>query len=135
MELNFFNITCFAYAGFALMTRLPIIFFNKEWNQWELTKAYSKEKPAWINVVTIFSVLFVLFSWYKAWTSSIEYGWILAAFLTFTLIKVSQLLFNYDQFREFAAATLYNKDKMLIINLGVFAFAMVLSLMGIYLYS
>jgi len=41
-----------------------------------LNKAYSKEKPAWINVVAIFSVLFVLFSWYKAWSSNIEYGWI-----------------------------------------------------------
>jgi hypothetical protein len=135
MELNFFNITCFVYAGFTLMTRLPIIFFQDEWNQWELNKAYRKEKPAWINIAAIFSVLFVLFSWYKAWSSNIEYGWILAVLLSITLIKISQLFFNYDQFREFAATTLYNKDKMLVINLGVFVFAIVLILMGIYLYS
>jgi len=135
MELNFFNITCFFYAGFALMTRLPILFLNEEWTQWELNKAYSREKPVWINVVAISSVLFVLFSWYKAWSSNIEYGWILAALLSITLIKISQLLFNYSQFRDFAATTLYNKDKMLLINLGVFAFAIVLILMGIYLYS
>jgi hypothetical protein len=135
MDLNFFNITCFSYAGFALLTRLPLIFFKEEWNQWELNKAYSREKPVWVSFAAIFSVLFVLFSWYKAWSSNIEYGWILAALLSITLIKVSQLLFNYVQFREFAARTLYNKDKMLIVNLGVFVFAIVLILMGIYLYS
>lgn len=135
MELNFFNITCFVYAGFALMTRLLIFIFKEKWNQWELNKAYSKEKPVWIYFVAIFSVLFVLFSWYKAWSGNIEYGWILAALLSITLIKISQLLFNYDQFREFVAKSLYDEKRMIFINIGVITFSIILILMGIFLYS
>lgn len=135
MELNFFNITCFAYAGFAFITRLLIFIYKERWNQWELNKAYSKEKPAWIYFAAIFSVLFVLFSWYKVWFSNIEYGWVLAVLLSITLIKISQLLFNYDRFREFAAKSLYDKGRMLLINFGVITYAIALILMGIYLYS
>lgn len=135
MELNFFNITCFAYAGFALLTRLLIFIFKDDWNQWELNKAYSEKKPAWIYFLALFSISFVLFSWFKVWSSSVDYGWILAGLLSLTLIKISQLLFNYNRFRAFVAEALYSREKMLFINIGVFTFSIALILMGIYLYS
>jgi hypothetical protein len=135
MELNFFNITCFAYAGFALLTRLLIFIFKDDWNLWELNKAYSEKKPAWIYFLALFSISFVLFSWFKVWSGSVDYGWILAGLLSLTLIKISQLLFNYNRFRAFVAEALYSKEKMLFINIGVFTFSIALILMGIYLYS
>ena len=45
MELNFFNITCFAYAFLALLTRVIMVFYREKWNKWELNKAYTKKKP------------------------------------------------------------------------------------------
>lgn len=134
MNLNFFNITCFAYAAFAILTRLIMILKKDKWNQWELNKAYKEKKPWWIYLIAILSVLYISLSWYMAFTSGIKYGWILAALLSLTLVKISQLLFNYDKFREFVKDILSNKSKLLRTNLGVFFFSLLLIFLGLVVY-
>ncbi|MFU8861149.1 MAG: hypothetical protein ACNA8K_12075 [Cyclonatronaceae bacterium] len=135
MDLNFYNLTCFAYAAFAIFTRFLMVILKEKWNQWELDRAYTQEKPAWIYVVAGFSVLFVTYSWYRVWTDDMEYGWILAALLSITLIKVSQLMFNYDSFRMFVKTALDDKRKMMIINTGVIIFSVILIFLGVAVYS
>lgn len=135
MELNFFSVTCFAYAAFAILTRFLMVFLKEKWNRWELNQAYTQEKPAWIYILAAFSVLFIIYAWYRVWTDDVDYGWVLAALLSITLIKMSQLIFNYDSFRMFVKTALDDKRKMLAINTGVIIFSIVLIYLGVAVYS
>ncbi|MCA1803569.1 MAG: hypothetical protein LC662_14060, partial [Rhodothermaceae bacterium] len=107
-----------------------MVIFKDKWNRWELNRAYTQEKPAWIYILAACSALFITYTWYRVWTDDVDYGWILAALLSITLIKMSQLIFNYDSFRMFVKTALQDKSKMLVINTGVIIFSIVLIYLG-----
>ena len=57
------------------------------------------------------------------------------AFISLTLIKTSQVLFNYQQFRKFVTHVLTVDRKVLnIINAAVFAMGVALILLGYFIY-
>lgn len=135
MEFNFFSITAIAYGIFAIATRVLMKLYGEKWNTWELDQAYTVKKPKWVYFVALFSLLFIIYTWYMVWQTDVSYSWVLAVLLSITLIKISQLVFNYDKFREFASSTLPNKEKMARLNIMVIGFALIVIGLGIFLYT
>lgn len=133
-KFNYFNILCFIWAFVGIASRFLMIHFKERWNKWELEKAYSEEKPKWIYVVAVFSLIIVGYTWYKVIVLNVKYSWIISSFITLTLIKVFMLIFHYQKFREFVKEVLNNKRKLMQLNIGVFIFSIICILMGIYLY-
>ncbi len=109
-------------------------FLGGKWNKWELEKAYSESKPKWIYFLGIFSLSIVGFTWYEVFNLEIKHSWIMAVLVTITLIKVFNLVFNYNKFREFVKSVLNDKKKLTQLNVGVLAISIVFIIMGVFLY-
>lgn len=134
VELNYFSILCFLWAIVGIVTRLLMVSLGTQWNDWEMEKAYSEEKPKWLYSLGIFSLAIILLTWYKVFTTSIDYSWIIAVIVSLTTIKIGNLLFNYENFRKFADTVLRTKKYRKIMNISVFVISLVFIWMGIYLY-
>ncbi|MBS3741219.1 MAG: hypothetical protein KGY75_07520 [Candidatus Cloacimonetes bacterium] len=132
--MNYFSYLCFFWALVGLISRFLIVRYSKKWNKWELNKAYTKKKPRWLYFLGFFGIMLVVFSWYKVFTTKVKYSWIIALLISFTLIKVFNLLFNYNKFRQFVVETLNNRKRWLLINIAIIVFSIILLLMGIFLY-
>ncbi len=111
-----------------------MIGFGKKWNEWELSKAYSVNKPVWIYYTGVFSVVFITYTWYRVFTDEVLFSWLIALMLSLSLIKVHKLIFEYDKFRNFVFRILNNPRKLMILNLSVLIVSVFLILMGVYLY-
>ncbi|EOD00205.1 hypothetical protein [Caldisalinibacter kiritimatiensis] len=101
MDLNYFSILCFFWAFVGILTRILIVALGDKWKEWEINKAYAKERPKWLNYIGIFGFALVIFTWYKVFTTNVGFSWIIAVLLSLTLIKLYKLTFDYNEFREF----------------------------------
>jgi len=133
--VSYFSYLCFFWALVGLSSRFFIIKLGNKWNEWELEKIYSQNKPKWIYFLALLGILLVAFTWYKVFTTQINYSWIIALLISLTLIKIFNLLFRYEQFREFVVNTLNDKKRWLKINISIIIFSIILTLMGFFLYS
>jgi len=133
--MNYFSYLCFFWALVGLISRFFIVRYGKKWNKWELDKAYTKKKPGWVYFLGFFGILLVVFSWYKVFTTNVKYSWIIALLISLTLIKVFNLIFNYNKFRQFVVKTLKNTKRWLLINIAIIIFSIILLLMGLFLYK
>lgn len=43
VELNYFSILCFLWAIVGIVTRILMVSLGKQWNDWEMEKAYREE--------------------------------------------------------------------------------------------
>ncbi len=93
-----------------------------------------RKEPKWIYLISIISLFLVIYTWFQVFITEIEYSWIIATFISLPLIKVSALLFKYDQFRTFAKEVLNNKSKLQQLNIGVLLFSIICIGMGLLLY-
>jgi hypothetical protein len=125
---------CFGWAFVGIVTRILMIVLGEQWNTWEMEHAYTQKKPMWVNVISIASVIIVVFTWYQVFNLGIAYSWVIAMLTTLTLVKISILAFNYDQFRVFASNTLNNPEKKIILNLIVFLMSLVFIVLGLFVY-
>ncbi|WP_202710739.1 hypothetical protein [Sporosalibacterium faouarense] len=115
--------------------RLLIHLIPEKWSNFELNKAYSEEKPKWIWGVGIFSIFIVIVTWYKEITTEVHLSIILSILITLTLIKVSQILFNYNKFRSFVTKALVEDRRIITqISIGTTILGIILILLGIFLY-
>ena len=134
-NVNFFSLLCFFWALIGIGSRVIMGIMGREgWNKWELNQAYTEKKPRWIYLFGGFTILLIGYTWYRVFTSDIQYDWIIAALVSLTGIKVSTILFKYDQFRKFAVMLLGDRKKMLKLNISIIIFSIVLIWMGLYLY-
>lgn len=134
MNLNYFSYLCFGWAAVGIITRILMVGFGKKWNDWEMASAYKSKKPIWIYIVCALGLIIVAFTWYQVFTLNVKLSWIIAALLSLTLVKISNLLFNYDKFREFASKTLNDPKKKLKLTLSVLVLSLVLIFLGIFVY-
>jgi uncharacterized membrane protein YdcZ (DUF606 family) len=133
--MNYFQILSFAFGAILILTRPAIQFFPKQWNAFELNKAYTEKQPGWVWIVGALGVLLVAFTWYKHFTAGVPYSLVITLLLSLTLIKMSQVLFNYKQFRIFVARVL-EKDRKTLALINLFALLLGISslLIGLFLY-
>jgi len=118
-----------------ILTRPAIQFFPKQWNAFELNTAYTEKQPRWVWFVGLFGLALVIFTWYMHFTAGIPYSIVITLVLTLTLVKMSQVLFNYKQFRAFAVRVLEKDRKTLtLINIFALLLGLALLIMGFMLY-
>ena len=132
--MNYFSLLCFLWSFIALLSRFFIVKMGKEWNKWELEKAYTVSKPIWVNFVAVLGILLVIFTWYRVFTTTVSNSWVIALLITITLYKAFNLLFKYNKFRKFVVTTLNNTKKWNLINILITIFALALIAMGTFLY-
>lgn len=133
-NLNYFELLCYFWALLGIISRILMVSLGNRWNKWELKSAYAEKKPAWVYLVMVAGYLLIGFSWYKVATSDVSHTWIIALLVSLTGIKISALLFRYNQFRVFAKEILSSKAKLIRLNISVFVFSIVLVCLGIFLY-
>lgn len=121
--------------GTIMILKLPLVhIYPEKWNQFELGVAYTKEKPKWVWIVGIIGILIIIITWYLYLNSQVKYSFIPTLTVTITLIKIFQLLFRYQKFRNFAQdVTEKNRHILLMLNLVTFCFGIILLYVGIVL--
>jgi len=133
--VNYFQVLSIVFGLILILTRPAIQFFPKQWNAFELNTAYTEKQPRWVWYGGIFGLSLVVFTWYMHFTAGVPYSIIITLMLTLTLVKMSQVLFNYKQFRAFAVRML-EKDRKTLTLINIFALFLGLAslLMGFLLY-
>ncbi len=133
--MNFFQVLSIVFGLILILTRPAIQFFPKQWNAFELNIAYTEKQPRWVWFVGLFGLALVIFTWYMHFNTEIPYSIVITLLLTLTLVKMSQVLFNYKQFRAFAVRVLEKDRKTLtLINIFALVLGLALLLMGFLLY-
>lgn len=132
--MNYFSILCFFWAAIGLVSRFFILRMGEKWNNWELDSAYTESKPRWVNLLGVFGLGLVGYSWYRVVVTDVRFSWIIVALLSLTLIKVFNLTFNYGRFRKFVVNTLNDSKRWRSINVSIIAFSVALVFAGVFLY-
>jgi len=133
--MNYFQVLSIVFGLILILTRPAIQFFPKQWNKFELNTVYTEKQPPWVWYVGIFGLGLVIFTWYMHFTADVPYSIIITLMLTVTLVKMSQVLFNYKQFRAFVVRVLEKDRKTLsLINLFALILGVASLLMGFLLY-
>jgi uncharacterized membrane protein YdcZ (DUF606 family) len=134
MEFNYFSYLCFVWAAVGVVTRVLMVTMGDRWNKWEMERAYASQKPAWIYAVGVLGLFVIALTWYQVFNLDVRYSWIMAVFVSLTTVKLSALLFKYDQFRQFASETLSNPQKMKKLNISVLTISIIFIALGLFVY-
>ncbi len=118
--MNYFQVLSIVFGLILILTRPAIQFFPKQWNAFELNTAYTEKQPRWVWFVGLFGLILVIFTWYMHFTAGVTYSIVITLMLTLTLVKMSQVLFNYEKFRAFAVQVL-EKDRKTLTLINIFA--------------
>jgi len=133
--MNYFQVLSIVFGLILILTRPAIQFFPRQWNAFELNTAYTEKQPRWVWFVGLFGLALVIFTWYMHFSAGIPYSIVVTLVLTLTLVKMSQVLFNYKQFRAFAVWVLEkDRKKLTLINIFALILGMALLIMGFLLY-
>lgn len=127
--MNYFQILSFSLGAVIILTRFLIEFFPKRWKEFELNSAYTEEKPKWIWYVAIFGLIIIAFTWYMHFTTDVPYSIVITLFVSLTVLKTSQVLFNYENFRSLVVR-LFNEERKTLTKLNV-----VILILGIAVFS
>jgi len=134
MNFNYFSYLCFGWAFVGIVTRILMVGLGDRWNKWEMKSAYKEKNPLWIYIISALGLALVIFTWYQVFKLDVRYSWIIALLISLTLVKISALLFKYNEFRKFASETLNNPKKKMKLTISVFIMSIILIVMGIVLY-
>lgn len=132
--MNFFAILCFFWAAIGIGSRIAMAVMGRRWKDWELGKAYTEKKPAWLYVLIVFGTALIVITWIMVFVQDVNYSWIIAVLITLTSVKLGMFLFKYDEFRSFVSRVLSQGRKMALINAAVLVLAAGLIGMGLFVY-
>lgn len=133
--MNVLAAICYGWAAVGIGSRIAMGAMGSKWKSWELSKAYSNERPKWVVLAAIVGILLIGYTWYRAITGPEELGWIVAVLVSLTSVKIGAFLVRYDQFRTFVSKALSDPKKMAALNVAVIIFSGALIAMGAVLYS
>ncbi|MCW3491014.1 hypothetical protein [Dethiobacter alkaliphilus] len=133
--MNYFEGLSFVFGAVMILTRPVMHLFPKHWNSFELNTAYTEKQPRWVWVVAMLGLLLVGFTWYQHFTAGVPNSLIITIFISLTLIKTSQVLFNYQQFRKFVIYALtVDRSVLNKINIAVLFMGVAVISLGIFVY-
>lgn len=133
--MNYFEALSIGFGLVMILTRPLIHLFPQRWADFEMERVYTLRQPLWVWLVGAFGLGLVAFTWYRHFTHGIPYSIVVTLILSLTLIKLSQVLFNYQQFRAFAERVLKReRNTMNLISAATALLGLVLIGMGIWLY-
>lgn len=133
--MNYFKILGLVFGLLAFLK--PFYMHILPWDENKgIEKAYSKERPKWVILVSIIGLGLVALTWYKEVTTEIKYSLILTVLFSLTLIKALILLFDYEKFQKWIASMLKkNKGKQIVfIDIGAGIFGFIIILITLFLY-
>lgn len=133
--MSYFSILCFSWAFLGIGSRIIMAVMGGKWKTWELNSAYAPKRPMIINVIAVFGIAVVIYTWYMVFNTEVNNSWVIALLISLTVIKVATVLFRYAEFRKFAFTMLNDKKKMFVLNLGVVIYSFILVFMGLFLYN
>ncbi len=133
--MNYFEGLAIGFGLVMILTRPLIHLFPQRWADFEMNRVYTHRQPLWVWLVGVFGLGLVVFTWYRHFTQGVPYSIVVTLILSLTLIKVSQVLFNYQQFRTFADRVLHRERRtMNLISLATGLLGLMLIGMGIWVY-
>lgn len=133
--MNYFEGLAIGFGLVMILTRPLIHLFPQRWADFEMNRVYTHRQPLWVWLAGVFGLGLVAFTWYRHFTQGVPYSIVVTLILSLTLIKVSQVLFNYQQFRAFAERVL-NRERstMNLISLVTGLLGLALIGLGIWVY-
>jgi len=134
MEITYFRVLCFFWAGLGIISRIFMGIMGQRWNQWEMNRAYAPQKPLWVNPAAGLGLVLVVYTWYRVFTGSTPYSWVVAVLVSLTLIKLKALIFDYGRFRRFVGQTLEDSRRKRLLDAGVLIFSAALIVLGLLVY-
>lgn len=133
--MNYFQVASISLGVFIIVVRSLMHIIPKKWNTFELEYMYKKDRPRWVFLAGFISIIFVGYTWYQEIVTKIPYSLFFTILISLTMIKTSQVLFNYERFRKFAEYALTKNRKVLLrINITTTIVGLVLIGLGIYVY-
>lgn len=133
--MNYFKIFSIVFGILMVIVRLLIQLIPEKWNKFELEHAYTQKRPAWVWIAAFIGLVVVGITWYMELTTDVRFSIVFTIVITSTLIKVSQVLFNYENFRNFAKKALVEDRSIIVkINIATIALGVGLILLGVFVY-
>lgn len=133
--MNYFEALSIGFGLVMILTRPLIHLFPQRWADFEMERVYTRRQPVWVRLVGAFGLGLVTFSWYWHFTHGVPYSIVVTLIISLTLIKLSQVLFNYRQFRTFAERVLKReRNTMNLISVATALLGLALIGIGIWLY-
>lgn len=134
MDAFYFRILCFCWAGLGIISRIFMGIMGQGWNQWEMNRAYAPQKPIWVNPTAGLGLVLVVYTWYRVFSGSTPYSWVIAVLISLTLIKLRALVFDYGRFRRFVGQTLEDHRRKRLLDICVLIFSAALIILGLLVY-
>ena len=136
MDWNYFKILSLAFGTFIIIMRLIVHLTPEEkWNHFELQVAYTEKKPPWLWIGGLLGIALAGYTWYMHFTAPVDYSLVITLIISLPLLKASQVLFNYNRFREVVTSILTeNRAVLHKINVVMVIFGVALIFMGLYVY-
>lgn len=101
-----------------------------------IKKAYAEKRPKWIVWVSLIGFLLVGFTWYKHFTSDIQYSIVITLLFSLTLIKGLTFVFNYKAFYLWVSKMLSknNGKKIILVDVAAGVLGLVIIVLSLKLY-
>ena len=131
----YFKILSIAYGALMILKGPVIYLLGRRWPRFDLGAVYPEKQPFWVWVASVAGLMLIGVTWAMHTRTHVEYSVIVALVVTLSLVKLSQALFNYRQFRQFAIrATKERPTHLLLLNVAIGVLGTALVLLGIFVY-
>lgn len=104
-------------------------FDEKKW----IEKMYPKEKPYWINLISVLGIILLIVTWIIELLTQISFSIVISLLFSFTIIKIIVLLFNYKKFYKWVTNLLKKEHQLFVIDGFVSLFGLILILFTIFI--
>ncbi|WP_280772043.1 hypothetical protein [Salipaludibacillus daqingensis] len=133
--MNYFQVISILFGIVLIGGRLLIHIMPEKWARFELDHVYKQKRPSWVWIVGMISLIIVSITWYMQLTSEVPMSMIVTIVVTLTLVKVSQVIFNYERFRQFAKKAL-TEDRSIIVKINIVTtvLGVILIVLGVSIY-
>ncbi|SES14969.1 hypothetical protein SAMN05518684_10938 [Salipaludibacillus aurantiacus] len=133
--MNYFQAGSIVFGIILITVRLTMHVIPEKWNQFELNRVYTEKRPQWVWLGGFISMIITGVTWYKQVTTEVSFSIAFTLIISLTLVKVWQVIFNYNQFRAFAIKAL-TEDRTIIIKINIFTtvLGVLLIVLGVWVY-
>lgn len=125
--MNTFAIICYFLALGAFVKAMFGLLYHKPFYAWVKEKYGQNDRSMAVNVLLVFALILLLYSWYGFIFDYVSYGWIMTTFITLASVKSLSILLNWkktaEKFRSFIEKKgnyFHYLDISLLIMSGIF---------------
>jgi len=132
---NFFNVLSVIMGMLMLFQQAMHLVFTSGWRRFVLQWAMPPKRPAWMMPAVAGSGVLIVLTWVMYFVSDVRYSLVLAVFMSVGLIKMHQIVFNYEGLRRLTDAFLGGNRAVTAAGaLGATILGLVLVWLGVCVY-